>query len=473
MTPEEYAWLSAEQIAGSIAEGSTTASEVAQAACARIEQLNPSLNAFVHYDRDQVLRDAAELDARQRTGGPLGPLHGVPFAIKSLTSVNGLPNTHAMKPFADEVAAGDHVVVRRLREAGGLFTGLTNAPEGGYYGGTDGHLYGATHNPWKHGYTAGGSSGGSAAAVAAGLVPIAEGADGAGSVRIPAALCGVTGLKPSLGRIPHELLQTKFETWVFHGPITRSVRDAALVLDATSGFDPRDPLSLPAEAVPFLDRLDRSFEGTRIAYSADLQVGFVDPEVARICREAAGAFEELGATVVADTPDWGEPEQAMWEGIWVPGFAADNDLFDDWRSLRGEVDDQLIDIHLQAEQLTAVQIGRAQAFRSRMYDTFCSFMDGYDLLVSPTLASAAFPLGQFAPDWLSDAPLRSQLLGWLLTYPYNLLTTPAITVPAGFTADGRPVGLQLAARHRADAEVLAAAAAYESVRPWTNRRPEL
>ncbi len=250
--------MSATEIAAKIAAGELTALEVAEAACARIEAINPLINAYVHYDREQVLADARELDAKQAAGEPLGPLHGVPFAIKCLTEVAGLPNTHSMTPFADEIGKEDAVVVARLKAAGGLFTGLTNAPEGGYYGGTDSHLYGPTHNPFKHGHTAGGSSGGSAAAVAAGLVPIAEGADGAGSVRIPSAMCGVVGLKPSLGRIPHALLQTKFETWVFHGPITRTVEDAALMFDVMTGFDPSDPMSLPREVESYAAELDET-----------------------------------------------------------------------------------------------------------------------------------------------------------------------------------------------------------------------
>ncbi|GAC85934.1 amidase [Gordonia paraffinivorans] len=474
MDADQYAWMSATEIAAKIAAGELTALEVAEAACARIEAINPLINAYVHYDREQVLADARELDAKQAAGEPLGPLHGVPFAIKCLTEVAGLPNTHSMTPFADEIGKEDAVVVARLKAAGGLFTGLTNAPEGGYYGGTDSHLYGPTHNPFKHGHTAGGSSGGSAAAVAAGLVPIAEGADGAGSVRIPSAMCGVVGLKPSLGRIPHALLQTKFETWVFHGPITRTVEDAALMFDVMTGFDPSDPMSLPREVESYAAELDETegekpLSGLRVAYSPDLNVGHVDPEVAAICREAVTAFETLGATVTEATPNWGNPEQAMWEGIWVPGFAADNDLFPDWKELSGQLDDQLIEIHELSKTLTAEEVGRAQAFRSRMYDTFTEFMEHYDLLVSPTLASAAFPLDQFAPEWLADEPLQTQLLGWLLTYPYNMLTSPAITVPAGFTEDGRPVGLQIAARHRADADVLAAAKAFSTVRPWADR----
>jgi aspartyl-tRNA(Asn)/glutamyl-tRNA(Gln) amidotransferase subunit A len=469
---EDIAWLPATELAAKVHAGEVSTTEVAGAMADRIESVNPSLNAFVTYDRSRIVADAAELDRKRHAGEELGPLHGVPFSIKMLTAVDGLPFTSSMKPFEHVVATRDAAVVRRMKEAGGLFLGKTNAPEAGYYGGTDNHLYGPTQNPWKAGYTAGGSSGGAAAAVAGGLGPLAEGGDGAGSVRIPAAMCGVVGLKPSLGRIPHTLLEARHVTWVFHGPITRSVGDAALMLDVLAGFDAEDPMSLPAEPVAYSEEIRKDVDGWRVAYSADLGLGYVDPEVERICREAAAAFNQIGATVVEATPPWPNPEKAMWDGVWLPGYATQYDLLD-WESVRGQVDDELIEIMRQAEKVTAVEVARADVFRGRMYDTFTTFMRDYDILLSPTLASAAFPLEQFAPSWLEGQSLQRRLLGWLLTYPFNMLTTPAITVPAGFTADGRPVGLQIAGRHRADAAVLRAAANFEVARPWAGNRPPL
>ncbi|MCI1255760.1 MAG: amidase family protein [Corynebacterium provencense] len=475
VNPDDYAGTTATELRDLIASGSLTCLEVAEAACDRIGRLNPDINAYVCFDRETVLKDAAELDRRQASGAPLGPLHGVPFAVKCLTEVAGLPHTHALVPFADNVGEKDATVVARLRAAGGLFTGLTNAPECGYYGGTDGHLFGATHNPWKHGYSAGGSSGGSAAAVAAGMVPLAEGADGAGSVRIPSALCGVVGFKPSLGRIPQTLVAGKFSTYVFHGPIARTVEDATVMFDVMNGFDPSDPMSLPKETASYpgaVSAAGSDMTGMTVAYSPDLHVGYVDPEVDAVCREAVKAFTQLGATVTEATPEWDCPEQAMWDGIWVPGIGLDTDLCD-WGQWEGKVDANYLEIIAAARSLPAVDAIRAQVARSRMYDIFCSFMADFDLLVSPTLASAAFPLDQFAPSWLEGEPLQAQLLRWLFTYPFNMTTTPAITVPAGFTASGLPVGLQIAARHRGDVEVLAAARAYESVRPWAGTTPDL
>ncbi|AQA03279.1 amidase [Mycobacterium sp. MS1601] len=472
MPDSQLCWTPATVLADQIRSGAVSTTEVATEFADRIEAVNPALNAYIHFDREQVLADAAQLQAELDAGTPRGPLHGVPFSIKGLTTMAGLPFDSSLKPLAGTVGTHDATVVTRMKQAGGLFLGKTNAPEFGYYGGTDSHLYGPTHNPWKPGHTAGGSSGGAAASVAAGLGPLAEGADGAGSVRIPAAMCGVVGFKPSLGRIPHTLLDGRHYTHIFHGPITRTVGDAALMFSVMAGVSDSDPNSVPADGIDYASAVRGDITGWRVAWSPDLGLGYVDPEVAAVCAEAVKAFEALGAVVEEATPDWGDPEEAMWKGLWVPGYSCEYDVLD-WKSLGGQVDDFLIEIFAQAETLTAVEIGRAEAFRGRMWDTFSAFMRDYDLVVSPTLASATFPLDRFAPAWLDGQSLQRRLLGWLLTYPYNMTTTPAISVPAGFTSDGRPVGLQIAGRHRADASVLRAAANYEAARPWAAVMPAL
>jgi aspartyl-tRNA(Asn)/glutamyl-tRNA(Gln) amidotransferase subunit A len=468
----ELCWTPATALADAVRAGSISSTEIAAAFVERIEAVNPELNAYVHFDREQVLADATTLHRELADGGPRGPLHGVPFSIKGLTSMAGLPFDSSLKPLAGGVGTRDATVVTRLKDAGGLFLGKTNAPEFGYYGGTDSHLYGPTHNPWRHGHTAGGSSGGAAAAVAAGLGPLAEGADGAGSVRIPSAMCGVVGFKPSLGRIPHTLLDGRHYTHVFHGPIARTVADAALMFSVMAGPSDSDPNSVPSDGIDYAAAIEGDVSGWRVAWSPNLGLGHVDPEVVAVCADAVRAFETLGAVVEEATPDWGNPEEAMWKGLWVPGYSCEYDVLD-WKSQRGQVDDNLIEIFAQAETLTAMEIGRAEAYRGRMWDTFSQFMRTYDILVSPTLASPTFPLERFAPDWLDGQSLQRQLLGWLLTYPFNMTTTPAITVPAGFTADGRPVGLQIAGAHRADAAVLRAAANYEAARPWADAKPIL
>ncbi|MBY4574017.1 amidase [Gordonia paraffinivorans] len=469
---DSFAYQTAVELAQRISSREVSPTEVAEAAVARVDAVNPSVNAIIDFDREQVLADAAALTDQVAKGEPLGPLHGVPFTIKDLTAVKGRPLTFGMVPLKDNIAEADAVVVSRLKAAGGLFLGKTNTPESGYYGNTDNHLFGPTHNPWKPGHSAGGSSGGAAAAVAAGLGPLAEGSDGAGSVRIPASLCGVVGLKPSTGRIPQTILGGRYYHWAYHGPITRTVEDNALMLSVMAGPDSADPLSLPASDADWVAETRKEVKGWKIAWSPDLGFAEVDPEVLAICKQAVEVFEELGATVEEATPAWGNPEEAMWNGIWVPGFAAEYDVLE-WDQWKGQVDDELVALLREAERLTGVDVGRADAFRGQMWDTFNQFMGDYDLLITPTLAEATFPLGQFAPERLQGESLRSQLLGWLLTYPFNMMTTPAISVPAGFTSDGRPVGLQIAGRLHDDAAVLRAAANLERVRPWAHEVPSL
>jgi aspartyl-tRNA(Asn)/glutamyl-tRNA(Gln) amidotransferase subunit A len=463
--------MSAVEMAGLTRSGGVSPSEVAEHAIERVERLNPEINAIIDFDHLQVRRDAAALTRRYSDGEELGPLHGVPFTIKDLTEVKDRPLTFGLPVFKNNIARVDAAIVKRLRAAGGLFLGKTNTPEHGYYGSTDNHLFGPTHNPWKHGYSAGGSSGGAGAAVAAGFCPLAEGSDGAGSVRIPASLCGIVGLKPSSGRVPIKIGNV-FADWSFHGPMTRTVADSALMLDVIAGPDDLDPRSLPALGVSFAEEAEKDIDGWRVAWSPDLGFGEVDPEVARICADAVSAFEELGAVVTEASPWSQSPEEAMWHGIWVPGMAGSADELD-WESLRGEVDDNWIDLLAQARTLTALDIARANTFRSEMWEQYAAFMRNFEILVSPTLCDASFPLGQFAPGRLAGKSLREQLLGWLLTYPFNMMTVPAITVPAGFTSDGRPVGLQIAGRLLDDAGVLRAAANFEAARPWASATPNL
>lgn len=465
-------WKSAGEIASEVRRGDLTEVDIAEHFIERIEQVNPDLNAIVQFDPGEVRADASELARVREASGTVGPLHGVPYTIKDLTAVRGKPTTFGLIPMKDNIADADAVIVQRMREAGGLYLGKTNTPESGYYGGTDNHLFGPTHNPWKYGYSAGGSSGGAAACVASGLGPLAEGSDGAGSVRIPSALCGVVGLKPTAGVIPQTILGGRFYNWAYHGPLTRTVTDSALMLDAVAGPSNADPLSTERVESSYVEAIQGGIEGIRAAWSSNLDLAHVDPEVEQICREAVGALEGAGLEVTDDAPQWSGASAAMWEGIWVPGFASEHDLLD-WDSLAGQVDDKLIELMHEAERTTTVQVGNADVARGLMWDTWTTFMDNYDVMISPTLASATFPLSQFAPSWLEGASLREQLLDWLFTYPYNMLNNPAVTVPAGFTSDGRPVGLQIAARHRQDALVLRVARVLEEVRGWADVKPEL
>lgn len=469
---EEIVWSSAERLADAVASGDLLPSEIAQAFVERIEEVNPAINAYIHFDAAEVLEEAKSLDSRvSDADGRRLPLLGVPYAIKGTTAQDGYPADLGLEAFRGTKGNRDAAVVRRLRDAGGLFLGRTNFPETAYASFSDNRVYGPTHNPWAAGRSAGGSSGGSAAAVAAGMAPLGEGADGGGSIRIPASLCGIYGFKPSGGRIPHSLKASRFNSFISHGPMTRTVRDAALMMNVMVGPDPEDPTSLPHDGVDYLAELERPLEGLRIAWSDDLGLGHVDPEVLSICRQALGAFAELGAEIVEATPRWKHPEEAFWTGIFAPAWGEEHDLLD-WEAYRGQVDDNLIDMIQDALRTTGRERADASVFRGRMWDEWVRFTSEYDLLLTPTLADTAIPHGKVTPERFEGMSAARQVFGWLLTYPFNMLTTPSASVPAGFTAEGRPVGLQISGGHLADALVLRASYAFEQVRPWAHLRPE-
>jgi aspartyl-tRNA(Asn)/glutamyl-tRNA(Gln) amidotransferase subunit A len=461
--------VSATKLAEMVRTREVSVTQIAEATLARIDEINPKLNALIYVDRQQILDDAKKLDAAVHRGEHNGPIHGVPYIIKDNTSMKGLPFTSGFKPNHGNAGTYDAEVYKRLRDAGGLFIGKTNLPEFGYYGGCEGHEYGAAHNPFKQGYSTGGSSGGAAASVAAGITPLAEGNDGAGSVRIPSSLCGTVGLKPTVGVVPDTLFPNRYHSFLFHGPITRTVADSALMMDVWSGPSVVDPKTIEKPVRSFVEAIKGDVKGLRLAWTDDLGTGVhVDPEVIAICRKALKDITKLGVDVAEASPKWeGNISQAMWNGLWVPAFAEVYDLYD-WKALRGEVDDNLIEIMKAAETTTAVDVARGSIIRGKMWDIFTAFMEDYDVLASPTLASATFPHGEFSPKWLHGKSVREQILDWLLTYPYNMLSNPALTIPAGFTSDSRPVGIQFAARPRQDALLLRLARNIEEIRPWAD-----
>lgn len=468
----EIPWLSATELAQRIRNGELSSRDVAASLIDHVERVNPDLNALIFWDPEQVLKDARDLDEKQARHGIVGPLHGVPYTIKDLTAVKGIPLTFGVTALKDNISSEDAPVVERMRQSGGLFLGKTNTPEAGYCGKTDNHLFGVTRNPWNLEMSAGGSSGGAGAAIAAGMGPLAEGSDGGGSIRVPAAFNGVVGLKPSLGRIPSTMLSQRFLTNLFHGPLTRTVADAALMLDVTSGEDSRDPLSLPNPTDSYAQNLTGDIAGWRIAYSPDLGFGDVDPEVAAIVHKAMDAFVEAGAIVEEATPSWPNPNDSMWKGVWVPGVAGFGVNFD-VTAMHGELDAELIELIAEADQITAAQVAQAEVTRGQVYDALTEFLEGFRILASPTTMVATYPHTRFNPERLDGFPLRDRLLNWSMTHVYNMTTNPAISIPCGFTSDGRPVGLMLAGRLHADGDVLNAAAAFERVQPWAKLRPPL
>ena len=461
MNGEEIAWLSALELRALYRSRELSPVEVTEATLARIEALDPQLGAFVTTTPERALSEARRAERAFTAGHAERPLEGIPVSLKDLVPTRGVRTTRGSLLYEDWVPDFDAPVAERVRDAGAVLLGKTNTPEMGWKGDSGNRVLGPTHNPFAHGRTAGGSSGGAAAAVAAGLGPLAQGSDGAGSIRIPAAFCGVFGHKPSFGLVPY-YPPSAIEQLSAIGPITRSVRDAALMLDAIAGPDARDRMSLPATGADFLAGVEGGVRGMRVAWSGDLGFGAVEPEVVELARVAAGAFDELGAHVEELSPVLADPYPAL-ELIWATGQAAMHDS--ELEAVRDRLDPGRLALIEVGLGVSGVELAAAHDERLAFYQRVRELIAGYDLLLTPTLPVTAFAAGDDHPGPIGERP--ASVLGWTcFTYPFNMTGHPAATVPAGLAANGLPVGLQIVGGWREDAAVLRAAAAYEELRPW-------
>jgi aspartyl-tRNA(Asn)/glutamyl-tRNA(Gln) amidotransferase subunit A len=467
MPSNELCWLSATELATLIRRRKVSPVEVVDAVLDRIERLNPRLNAYVTVTAAEARRGARAAErAVTKKGARLGPLHGVPFSVKDLVITKGVRTTFGTPLYRDNVPTGDAPMVERLRAAGAIMVGKTNTPTFGWIGATHNLLFGATRNPWHLERTPGGSSGGASAAVAAGMAPLAIGTDGGGSIRIPASFAGIFGLKPSFGRIP---VYPASAAWSLShvGPMTRTVADAALMLQVSAGPDERDPGSLPAARVDYVRALTQGVKGLRVAYAGDL--GFAeaaDPEVAAVCARAARVLRELGCRVEMVKPGWPSPRQAWYE-IFCGGIAT---RLAPYRERRDEIEPGLLRIIEETLANPPTRYVEAWFERAAWWQYPRVFFEKYDLLLTPTLACPAFAVGLDDATEIAGTPVRPY--SWTpFTWPFNLTGQPAASVPCGFTTDGLPVGLQIVGRRFDDATVLRAAAAFERGRPWAHRRP--
>ena len=430
--------------------------EAVTALLARAQAVNPAINALTLVDADAALAAAQESQARWRRGEPLSPLDGVPVSIKELVRAKGWPHTMASLLTDNSPASEDAPAVARLREAGAIVYAQNTSPEYGFKGVTDSPLHGITRNPWNLDLTPGGSSGGSSAAVAAGLGPLAIGTDGGGSVRIPSAFTGLVGLKATYGRIPAwppsmhgDLANT--------GPMTRTTLDCALMLNQMSRPDPRDPLPAPADETDYTVGLDRGVAGLKIGLVMKFGDILLDPEVEARTAAAAKTFEELGAVVSpiaspTQSADVGRVFVAHW-------FSALQRLLQIYPSERHHLfDPQLLQNARTGEAYPVQTLVDAMVARREMSTAWNLLFTKYDLVISPTLNVPPFPVGQPFPDGPDGKPN----LGWSNTALFNLTRHPAITTPAGLSASGLPVGLQIAAAHYRDDLVLRASAALEA-----------
>jgi aspartyl-tRNA(Asn)/glutamyl-tRNA(Gln) amidotransferase subunit A len=465
----DLCFMPATELAGAIRAKQVSPTEALDAVLARIATVNPKINAIVTVTEDLARTAAREAESRITRGESLGPLAGVPVTIKDLVMVKDVRTTWGSKVFEHFVSPEDAPSVERLRAAGAVIVGMTNSPEFGYKGTTDNPVFGVTRNPWSLDHTPGGSTGGGGAAVAAGLAPLTIGTDAGGSIRIPASCCGIVGFKPTLGRVAMAPAFGGLETLSHTGPMTRTVRDAALMMAVIAGPDARDLSSLPDDGTTWVAAPDGGIADLRLAWTPDWGYAPVDPEVRRITEASMRRLGQSGARIENASPRFPDPGDAF--GVLFPAAVAARleGFLAEWRD---KMDPGLVQYIELGRRPSAVQFVQAANVRRTLNDAFRQFFASHDLLLTPTLAAPPLPLGQHQYKEIAGKPVGA--LGWLaFTYPINLLGYPAITVPAGWTESGLPVGLQIVGPRFADAAVLRAAAAFEAVQPWAERRPPL
>ena len=467
--------MQATDLAAAVKRGEISPVEIVDAVSDRMDAFEPVLHAFCTPTLDIARRQAEDLAKRVAAGEDVGPLAGVPVGIKDLVATNGIRTAMGSKAYENFVPDEDDIVVERLKAADALIIGKTNVPEFGYSGVGHNPVFETTRNPWNPALTPGGSSAGSGAAVAAGMGPIAVGSDGGGSVRIPSAHCGLFGMKASMGRVPlypgcrdeRYPGASSWESLEHIGPMSRTVTDGALMLSVMAGPDARDRHTIPTSDVDWTGCLDGGVEGLRVAFSPDLGYAAVDPAVRDIVQKAVQVFEkDLGCVVEQADPGFQDPYNAFWGLV-----ALDTDL----RGMRRLAQDFDVSPHLgeflardwTAEDLTDAVMGR-KAVNNKMW----RFMQNYDLLLTPTLTVPPFPVHMQGPEKVDGRMVPA--FQWLsFTLPINMTGQPAASVPAGWTPDGLPVGLQIVGRHLGDETVLRAAAAFEQASPWGDRWPDL
>ena len=467
MTDSEIGFLTAAELVERYRERSLSPVEVTQAVLRHIERQEPALNAIALLT-PEIAMDAARHAEAAYAAGTARKLEGVPVTIKDLQQTKGVLTQMGSRMYEGHVPDVDTPVVTRLRDAGTIMVGKTTAPEFGWKGVSQSPLTGITHNPWGHGLSAGGSSSGAAAGAAAGYGPLHQGGDGAGSIRIPAHMCGVFGIKATHGRVPCWPMSNN-DAATHLGPITRTVTDAALMLEAMAGPHPWDYLSLEAPPMDYASNLKADMRGRRIAYSPDLGHARVDPDVAAVVEKAVFAFTEMGAIVEQVTPAWGKLGPELFDFFWPTVFSARLRTLPEWED---KMDPALVAMIKTAKD---VKVSDFMAMRERRFDygrQIHMFFEEYDFLLTPAVSTTAFPADRLQPEHWPQHPWDG--LAWAqFSYPFNWSGNPAVSIPCGFTPAGLPVGLQIVAPRFDDLGVLQASYAFEKARPWADKHPPL
>jgi amidase len=466
----EICFLTATELVRLVRARELSALEVMEAHLAQIEHTNPEVNAIVTLTAEQALDGARAADDALARGGELGPLHGLPVAHKDLVPTAGVRTTFGSLVYRDFVPDHDALIVERLKGAGAISVGKTNTPEFGAGSQTFNEVFGETLNPYDTTKTCGGSSGGAAVALACGMVPIADGSDLGGSLRNPAGFCNVVGFRPSPGRVPTWPDPTPWLALSVEGPMARTVEDAALMLGAIAGPDPRSPLSISEPGSLFLRPLERDFGGVRVAWSRDLGGLPVDPRVTEVLESRRGVFESLGCAVEDAEPDFADADEVFktlraWRFELTRG-----ELLEDHRD---EIKDTVVWNIEEGMRLSGSQVGRAERKRTEIFHRVRSFMQSYEFLVSPVSQVPPFDVKQRYVAEIAGERMQTYIDWMKSCYFVTATGLPAISVPCGFTSDGLPVGLQIVGPPRAERRVLEVGHAVEQATRFGRRRPPL
>jgi amidase len=468
MNAEELCFLSATELARLIRERKVSAVEVMRAHLQQIERVNPTVNAIVTLVPERALAAAGDIDKRLASGEAVGPLAGLPVVHKDLVPTKGIRTTFGSPIYRDHLPEVDAIVVERLRSAGAVTLGKSNTPEFGAGSQTFNSVFGATRNPYDLSRTCGGSSGGAAVALACGMVPIADGSDLGGSLRNPASFCNVVGLRPSAGRVPNWPALSGWFSLSVLGPMARTARDAALLLSAMAGPDPRSPICIEEPGQRFAAPLERDLRGTRIAWCRDFGGLPFEPEVLRITEAARIVFEKLGCEVEEATPDFRDADEIFQVmRAWSFELSYGGLL----QSHREQLKDTVVWNIEEGARLTGPQVAAAERKRTELFHRMRQFMDNHDFLVAPVVQVLPFDLSQPYVTEIGGVKLPTYIDWMKSCFWISVTGQPAASVPVGFSNNGLPVGIQIVGRYRDDFGVLQLAHAFEQVAPYAKRRP--
>ena len=470
MLNDDLCFVSATELSKLIRLKKISAQQIIRAHLDQIERLNPTLNAIVTLTAESALAEAQIADQKIGANDPIGILEGLPVAHKDLFLTRGVRTTFGSLVYKDFVPEIDSLPVERLKKAGAISLGKTNTPEFGAGSQTFNAVFGATPNPYDLSKTCGGSSGGAAVALASGMVSLADGTDLGGSLRNPASFCNIVGIRPSVGRVPSWPDSLGWQTMSVSGPMARSVEDLALAMAAMSGPDDRSPISLEASGEIFLNPLARSFKGCKIAFSANLGGLPIEPEVARVVESSRAVFQEIGCEVINDEPDIAEADEIfmLWRA-WRTELRITPLL----KEHRAQIKDTVIWNAAQGLPITGPQLARAEAKRTELYQRMREFFKKYEFLVLPVTQVAPFSIKEEYPAQVNGIKMNTYIDWQKTCYLISALGNPAISVPAGFTESGLPVGIQIVGRHRDDFGILQLAHAFEQKTLFAQRKPPI